>query len=79
MATFMESAGALDEHLADQLLVPAALLAAGRLGEAQPGTTRFTTSRVTAHLTTNAWVLEQFLPVQIQIDDQGHVDVRSRD
>jgi len=76
VARFMESAGAIDEHLADQLLVPAALLAAGKLGEVSPGTTRFTTSRVTNHLTTHAWVLEAFLPVKIEVDAQGTVEVR---
>ena len=54
VARFMESGGALDEHLGDQILLPAALLAAGKLGPASPGTTRYTTARVTEHLTTHA-------------------------
>jgi RNA 3'-terminal phosphate cyclase (ATP) len=70
---FMESAGALDEHLADQILLPAALLAAGRLGPV--GQTRFTTSRVTGHLTTNAKVVERFLPVRVEIDAEAGVQV----
>jgi RNA 3'-terminal phosphate cyclase (ATP) len=72
----MESGGALDEHLADQILLPAALLAAGRLGPASPGTTRFTTSRVTAHLTTHARVTERFLPVRVTVEPGGAVEVR---
>jgi RNA 3'-terminal phosphate cyclase (ATP) len=45
------SGAALDEHLADQLVLPMAL--AG-------GISRFSVERVTRHLTTNAWVVEQF-------------------
>ncbi len=65
VAKFMASAGALDEHMGDQILVPAALLAAGRLGSSSPATTRYTTAVVTPHLTTNALILERFLPVKI--------------
>lgn len=75
MARFMESGGALDEHLADQLLLPAALLAAGKLGPATPGTTRFTTSRLTGHLRTHARVAERFLPVRILLELGGAVEV----
>lgn len=76
VAEFMASAGAVDEHLADQLLVPAALMAAGKLGPSMPGSTHYTTSRVTDHLTTNAAVLERFLPqVQIEVSPSGDVKV----
>lgn len=75
VADFMEGAGALEEHMGDQILLPAALLAAGRLGEAKPGTTRYTTSMVTPHLTTNAWVLERFLPVKVSVSPGGEVEV----
>ena len=78
LARFMESAGAIDAHLGDQILLPAALLAAGRLGPSNPGTTRYTTAEVTAHLTTNAWVLEQFLPVKIAVAEGGLVTVAPR-
>ncbi|MDY7231093.1 RNA 3'-terminal phosphate cyclase [Hyalangium rubrum] len=76
VARFMESAGAIDEHLGDQILLPAALLAAGRLGPASPGTTRFTTERVTEHLTTHARIVERFLPVRVQVEPGGAVEVR---
>jgi RNA 3'-terminal phosphate cyclase (ATP) len=76
MARFMESAGAIEEHLGDQILLPAALLAAGRLGSASTGTTRFTTARVTEHLMTHARVLERFLPVKIVVEPSGAVEVR---
>ncbi|MBX5483595.1 MAG: RNA 3'-phosphate cyclase [Myxococcaceae bacterium] len=67
LAAFMETAGALDEHLADQILIPAALLAGGILGPLR-GETRFSTSRVTDHLVTNARVLERFFEVAIAVD-----------
>jgi RNA 3'-terminal phosphate cyclase (ATP) len=49
---FQESGAALDRHLADQILIYLAL--AG-------GPSTFTTEAVTSHLTTNVWVIEQFL------------------
>src|SRR5439155_11081692 len=77
LGTFMEGAGALDPHLADQIIVPAALLAAGLLGDSRPGRTRFTTPEVTGHLTTNAEVLRRFLPqIRISVDaEKGEVAV----
>lgn len=66
LADFMESGGAIDEHLGDQILVPAALLAAGKLGA--PGVTRFRAAAITPHLTTNAAVLEKFLGESIHIE-----------
>jgi RNA 3'-terminal phosphate cyclase (ATP) len=61
---------ALDMHLADQLLLPAALAA---------GQSVFSTCRVTQHLLTNAHIIHQFIDAQIDIDgreDQpGHVTV----
>jgi RNA 3'-terminal phosphate cyclase (ATP) len=75
MARFMESGGALDAYLGDQILLPAALLAAGKLGAAQPGTTRYTTERVTEHLTTQARVIERFLPVRVKVETEGTIEV----
>jgi RNA 3'-terminal phosphate cyclase (ATP) len=78
LSAFMETAGALDEHLADQILVPAALLAGGLLGPVR-GQTRFTTSRVTDHLLTNARVLERFFDVVVAVDAaSGEVRVAAR-
>ena len=76
LTAFMATGGALDEHLADQILVPAGLLAAGRLGA--PAETRFTTAAVTGHLTTNAGVLERFLPVRIDVSPSADVHVRPK-
>ena len=54
---------AVDLHLADQLVLPAAFAA---------GASRWTTCRVSRHLTTNAWVVRQFLNVPINITgDEG--------
>ncbi len=68
---YYDSGAALDEHLADQLILPMALA---------QGESRFTTARVTQHLLTNIWVVQQFLPVQIEVDgaegELGHVVVR---
>jgi RNA 3'-terminal phosphate cyclase (ATP) len=74
VAAFMESAGAVEEHLADQLLLPAALLAAGRVGEV--GISRFRSAGVTAHLTQSAAVIERFLPVRVGVGDGGEVEVK---
>jgi len=74
LAVFMESAGALDLHLADQILLPAGLLAAGLLpSPAAP--TLFSTAAVTPHLTTNGRVVEKFLPVRVEIQPEGRVTV----
>jgi RNA 3'-terminal phosphate cyclase (ATP) len=80
MAAFMESPGAVDEHLADQILLPAALLAAGKLGPVRPATTHFTTANVTDHLTTNASVLERFLPgIRIEVAAGGDVKISPKE
>jgi len=57
-AAFLESRAALDRYLADQLLIYLA---------SAPGKQQFTTSKVTQHLLTNAWVIEKFLPVKFEI------------
>jgi RNA 3'-terminal phosphate cyclase (ATP) len=46
-----DSRAAIDAHLGDQLILPAALAV---------GTTRFSVERVTRHMLTNAWVVELF-------------------
>jgi RNA 3'-terminal phosphate cyclase (ATP) len=61
----------IDEHLADQLLLPVAL--AHGWAEAHDDETQYAVESVTEHLLTQAWVIQQFLPaVRIQIDgDKG--------
>jgi RNA 3'-terminal phosphate cyclase (ATP) len=74
--------GAVDRHLGDQLLLPAALLAAG-LVPAPPGlvpATRYSVAAVTKHLTTNAVVISRFLDVDIAVlgreEEEGEVRVQ---
>jgi RNA 3'-terminal phosphate cyclase (ATP) len=55
---FLESGAVFDRHLADQLLIYSA---------DAPGKHQFTTSKITQHLLTNAWVIEKFLPVSFEI------------
>jgi RNA 3'-terminal phosphate cyclase (ATP) len=67
---FLDGRGAVDRHLADQLLVPAGLVASGWVP--RPAgvdlSTRFTVGEVTRHLLTNAEVVRRFLPVEIAVD-----------
>jgi RNA 3'-terminal phosphate cyclase (ATP) len=64
---FLDSPGAIDLHLADQLVLYMAL-ARGR--------SSFVTERITDHLLTNIWVIERFLPVSFDIErNTGWVEV----
>ncbi len=64
---FVASNAAVDEYLADQL-VPYMALAKGR--------SSIVTKRITIHLKTNIWVVEQFLPVTFRVDEtKGIVSV----
>jgi RNA 3'-terminal phosphate cyclase (ATP) len=61
--------GAVEPHLADQMVLPAALLAAGLI-EPPPGiipVTRYTTSELTPHLVGTAAVIRRFLDVEISM------------
>jgi RNA 3'-terminal phosphate cyclase (ATP) len=55
---FISTDGAVDQYLADQLILPLALA---------PGVSKLRTSKVTQHLLTNAEVIKMFLPVKIEI------------
>lgn len=55
------SAGPADPHLADQLVLPMALAA---------GESRVVTSRVSQHLLTNVWVVQQFLARELRIEGE---------
>lgn len=61
LLAFHEAGAAVDEHLADQLLMPLAL-AHGRAA--------FTTHRLTQHTITNASLLRQWLDVPITLDGE---------
>jgi RNA 3'-terminal phosphate cyclase (ATP) len=56
-----KSGAACDEHLADQLVLPMALV---------PGESRWTTPRVTEHLRTVLCVAQQFLPIEYTLDER---------
>lgn len=53
---WLSSGTAVDEHLADQLLLPLAMAGGGR----------FTTPRMTDHLQSNIQVLKHFLPIDVR-------------
>jgi RNA 3'-terminal phosphate cyclase (ATP) len=59
---FLETDGAVDQYMADQLLLPLAFV---------NESSEIRTARVTQHLMTNAQILRMFLPVEIEI--QGDV------
>lgn len=59
--TFMQTDGAVDRYLADQLLLPMALAR---------GKSIVRTERITQHLQTHAWVIEQFSAARIEIQGQ---------
>jgi RNA 3'-terminal phosphate cyclase (ATP) len=80
--THLAGGAAVDRHLGDQLLLPAALVAA-RLLEPPPGVapvTHYTVASVTKHLTTNAAVVRRFLDVEISVlgreEEEGEVRVQ---
>lgn len=78
---FLRGGAAVDPYLADQLLVPAALVASGRV--ALPGlvpATRYTVSAVTRALTTTAEVVRRFLEVEVAVlggeESEGEVRIQ---
>lgn len=62
---------ALDPNLADQLVLYASIA---------EGETSYTTSRISKHLTTNLWVISQFLPVNYRVEGEasgpGTIEIR---
>jgi RNA 3'-terminal phosphate cyclase (ATP) len=58
---FLVSSGAVDQHLADQLILPLVFA---------KGTSEVRTAEITPHLVTNIWVVAQFLPVEIDVDGE---------
>ncbi len=71
LLSHLRAQGALDPHLADQV-VP--WLAFCR------GPSEFTTSRVTRHLLTNLWVVRQFMDIDVRVEgnegEEGRILVR---
>jgi len=68
---YWDTKSAFEPHLADQIMLYLALA---------KGESRFTLSKVTQHLLTNAWVVRQFLPAKIEvkgrIGERGEVRIR---
>jgi RNA 3'-terminal phosphate cyclase (ATP) len=68
------SGAALDQHLADQMVLPLACAA---------GPSRFSTERTTGHLETSAWVVERFGAARVAIETgeggTGMVTITPRD
>lgn len=64
LLAFHQSGAALDQHLADQLILP--LILAG-----QPGPVRV--ERLSTHTLTNIWVVEQFLGPLAEIDHERNL------
>lgn len=68
---YLNAAAAVDPYLADQLISYCSL--AG-------GISKFTTSRITRHLLTNAWIVKQFLDVDIVVKgkegEPGSIQIR---
>jgi RNA 3'-terminal phosphate cyclase (ATP) len=79
---YLEGGAAVDRHLGDQLLLPAALVAAGFLSPDRSfaSATRYSVAAVTKHLTTNAEVVRRFLDLEIAIvgreEEEGEVRVQ---
>jgi RNA 3'-terminal phosphate cyclase (ATP) len=59
LLSYLHARGALDPHLADQVVPWLAFC---------QGASEFTTSCVTQHLLTNIWVMQQFMDVDVQIE-----------
>ncbi len=70
---FMQTKGAVDPHLADQLIPYLALA---------EGDSTFTVSKITSHLLTNIWVVKQFLSSEILVEGkegtEGKVIIKNR-
>lgn len=60
---FHKTGAACDRHLADQLLLPAALATSK---------TEYSVEEITLHLTTNAWVIQHFDIAEITIDESNN-------
>lgn len=70
LLSYLASGACIDSYLADQLLLPLAMV---------PGRSAFSCERNTLHLRTNAEIVRRFLPAQIAIsespDGRGYVEV----
>jgi RNA 3'-terminal phosphate cyclase (ATP) len=60
---WLEANVPVDEHLADQLLIPMVLAGGGSFGTTKPS----------LHTTTNAEIIQRFLPVPIRMEQDGEL------
>jgi RNA 3'-terminal phosphate cyclase (ATP) len=67
--SFLERPGVVDEHMADQLVLPLALA---------PGPSELTTVKVTEHLRTNVEVIRLFLDRSLEIEGRTGAPGRVR-
>jgi len=71
LLSYLRSKGALDPHLADQVVPWLAFC---------QGPSEFSTSRVTGHLLTNLWVVRQFMDIDVRVEgvegEEGRVVIR---
>ena len=71
LLSYLQTKGALDPHLADQVVPWLAFC---------HGPSEFTTSRVTQHLLTNLWVVQQFMDIDARVEggvgEEGRVLIR---
>lgn len=63
-AFFMES-GAVDRHLADQLMIFSTLFGG-----------RFTTSKITKHMESNVYIIEKFFNIKWEINKEKNVEIK---
>lgn len=61
LLAFHRSGAPVDEHLADQFLLPLALA---------DGPSSFVTEKATGHLTTQAWLVEQFGVARVRVEER---------
>jgi RNA 3'-terminal phosphate cyclase (ATP) len=60
---FISSGAVIDEHMADQILLPLSIA---------DGVSEFTTPRITNHLLTNIETIKKFLEVDFEIEELGN-------
>ena len=63
LKVWLEADVPVDEHLADQLLIPMALAGGGS----------FRTTKPSLHTTTNAEIIQRFLPVPIRFEQESQL------
>ncbi len=67
---YLDTKGALDPHLADQIIHYLALA---------KGPSEFTTSRITQHVLTNIWAVKQFMDIDIEVEgnegEEGKISI----